>query len=471
MLNYELDFATPPADGFDSVIEQISRRNAHWASQTSSATKKALGQVFTPSMLAKQLVGLIPDTAIPTNEKVIGDPGAGLGILSSCLAAHCYQQAPSPIEVLGFEIDERLKEDYQSAWAFFREQAQHPVKSHWLGDFTANVEQLMTTGEWPGVDERPKFVVSNPPYQKLSSKSELAMTLSQFNVKVPNQYAAFVVLASQWLQEDGHLLVVLPRSFCSGQYFRSFRKWLIQNMSLEHAVLYRDRSCFKNVLQETGLFYFKKASQSSRVRVTVAEDPDSKPEFDLILPSSEILSEDSWCFPRCAQDVELIVRNRRRERTLESMGLTLSTGKLELNRLHGEFEATAIYSKDFSKEGEWTWAEHAKPRTVPVSKRQLLSLPEEGGYVVLKRITANQGVAPQRLLPAFLSRETVKQDVVAVDNHVQVLHRDWKPLSKEEGIKLIEFMRSEEAQAVIRAVSGTTQVNVGDLNQLRFPKL
>jgi predicted RNA methylase len=470
MLNYELDFATPPATGFDSVIERIERRNAYWSSQTSCAKKKTLGQVFTPTMLAKQLVGLIPDTVIPTHEKVIGDPGAGLGILSSCLAAHCYQQAPSPIEVLGFEIDERLKEDYQSAWAFFREQAKHPVNGRWLGDFTSNVEQLMTTGEWAGGEEKPKFVISNPPYQKLSSKSELAMTLSQFNVKVPNQYAAFVVLASQWLQEDGHLLVVLPRSFCSGQYFRSFRQWLIQNMSLEHAVLYRDRSCFKNVLQETGLFYFKKASQSSRVRVTVAEDPDSKPEFDLILPSSEILSEESWCFPRCAQDVELIVRNRRRERTLASMGLTLSTGKLELNRLHGEFETTAIYSKDFSKEGEWTWAEHAKPRTVPVSKRQLLSLPEEGGYVVLKRITANQGVAPQRLLPAFLSRETVKQDVVTVDNHVQVLHRDWKALSKEEGTKLIEFMRSEEAQAVIRAVSGTTQVNVGDLNQLRFPK-
>ena len=471
MLNYELDFATPPAAGFDSVIEQIGRRNAHWASQTSSAKKKALGQVFTPIMLAKQLVGLIPSTAIRSDEKVIGDPGAGLGILSSCLAAHCYQQDPSPIEVLGFEIDERLKEDYQSAWAFFREQARHPVNGRWLGDFTAHVEQVMTTGEWPGVDETPKFIISNPPYQKLSSKSELATTLAKFNVKVPNQYAAFVVLASQWLQDDGHLLVVLPRSFCSGQYFRSFRRWLMANLSLEHAVLYRDRSCFKNVLQETGLFYFRKGSQRSRVRVTVAEDPDSKPEFDLILPSSEILSEEGWCFPRCAEDVELIVRNRSREQTLSSMGLTLSTGKLELNRLQGEFEATAIYSKDFSKEGEWTWAEHAKPRTVPVSKRQLLALPENGGYVVLKRITANQGIAPQRLLPAFLSRESVKQDVVTVDNHVQVLHRDWQPLSKEEGFKIIEFMRSEEAQAVIRAVSGTTQVNVGDLNQLRFPNL
>ncbi|MEZ8029265.1 hypothetical protein [Enterovibrio norvegicus] len=173
--------------------------------------------------------------------------------------------------------------------------------------------------------------------------------------------------------------------------------------------------------------------------------------------------------PRSGDDIKHINQNRNRPDTLASLDVSVSTGKLELHRLtSGSHEATAVYAKDFDHKGNWVWNEQRKPRTVVTVPYKCISLPESGGYVVLKRISSNDGSMPKRLLPAWLSRQTTGLKEVAIDNHLQYFHRDNQALSADEGLSLIAALRSEESQAVIRSISGSTQVNLADLAQLRF---
>jgi len=473
-MNYHVAEATAPTKSIRCILELVEQNSQKWTESTSVTTRKQLGQVFTPLAMSLQLSSLLPRTAF--NQMYDGinhiiDPGAGTGILSTTLVSRFMEENPQQLKVTGFEIDKRLKNDWLSAWEFINEQSTVHVDATLLESFTEHADHLLSYGYLPGTT-KPQYCTVNPPYIKLGKNSDLSQTLSKHGIPVPNMYAAFIALCATWLEDDGHMLCVIPRSFSSGDYFKHFRKWLGNQMSVEHVVLYRSRTNFKNVLQETILLYMRKSTtQSTRVRITVADTPMSKPEYDLVLPSEKFIGAEGWWLPRSASDIEMILVNKNRPYTLQSLGITMSTGKVELHRISGNTEVPVIYSKDFDSFGNWTWNEERKPRHVLVENRQILKLPQSGGYVLLKRISSNDSPNGKRLFPAFLSRQTVGMKYVGIENHVQYFHRDGQPLSNSECIKLIAFLNSDEANAVISSTGGTTQINCADISKLRLEEL
>ena len=469
MLQYELSLPTVARTDFSVVLGLVEANSQKWAESTSKAYSRQIGQVFTPIALANQLSSLLPDSELLSSAPSIADPGAGTGILSTSLAARIYDYNPTPMSIFGFETDRRVAEDFSQAWKLFQEQAEHPIDHSLFGSFAEHAEALLTTGEWPDLP-KPDYITTNPPYIKLAKSSELSQILAKHGIAVTNIYAAFVALAICWLKDDGCLLAILPRSFASGDYFKVFRKWLGERMSVEHIMLFKSRSCFKNVLQENICIYLKKKTdQSRRVRITVSENPTSTPDYDLILPASEIITDAGWLLPRSVQDIELLNQNRQRPETLSTLGLSFSTGKMELHRVNGDIETPVIYARDFDAVGTMTWRETKKPRIVPANKKQILDLPEQGGYVGLKRISSNDGENAQRLYPVWLSRDTTGYNQISIDNHVQYIHRDGEPLSQSEGEALVHFLLSDEAQAIMRSCCGTTQINRADIEKLNFP--
>ena len=454
---------------FTELLAHIESNSEYWRQHTTVAERKRMGQQFTPPGMAAQLSLMAPAT--DESDIRIADLGAGTGILSTSLA-HQVTAARDNSAVFfhGFETDKRLHADLTQAWSYFAEQGNRNVRFSLDDDFTQEAKALLETGNLPG-RERPQYITSNPPFNKLPRHSELATMMRDFGVPVSNLYAAFTVLAIAFLRPGGHLLKILPRSFCSGAYFGPFRRFFMENMSVEHITLYKSRSCFKNVLQENLLIYASKKPQASRIRITVANDPNSVPEYDLVLPSDVILSPGFWALPRSISDLEGFIANRSQPNTLSSLGLSLSTGKTELHRLAGGQVTPVIYAADFDRSGQWVWQESRKPRQVPTEQKRQLALPPAGGFVVLKRISSNDGDEPQRLMPAWLSRQTVGHDTVTLDNHVQYIHRDHQPLTDSEGRALVDFLRSDEAQAVMRTINGTTQINRNDMGYLRLPNI
>ncbi|MFM2668553.1 hypothetical protein AAFX24_27820 [Vibrio mediterranei] len=473
MLQYDLDAPTAPATNFADVLHLVDANSDKWTSATTKALSRKMGQVFSPLAMASQLSSLIPQGSFQNHQQLIADPGAGTGILSTSLAARAYLERATPMSIFGFETDKRLVEDWDLAWELFQKQADTQIDQYLLEDFALHAKSLLADGHLPGLP-RPEFVTTNPPYCRLGKETALSHVMTEHGIPVSNLYACFIALGASWLQDNGHLLAIIPRSFASGDYFKVFRRWLGTRMSVEHIVLYKSRSCFKNVLQENICLYMRKRAQSPRVRITVSENPTSLPDYDLILPAKDTITDEGWWLPRTVEDIELINKNRLRPNTLESLGLNMSTGKMELHRLSESSEAVStpvIYAKDFDKAGKWVWGEVKKPRQVNVLSKQVLELPAEGGYVVLKRISSNDGTLPKRLFPAWLSRESIGYDRVTLDNHVQYFHEQGAPIDTEKGKALVRFLQSEEAQSVIRAIAGTTQVNKADISKLKFPEL
>ncbi|WP_318493509.1 Eco57I restriction-modification methylase domain-containing protein [Photobacterium leiognathi] len=466
-LNYKIEPCGHGDDQFAEVIKVVDAYNASVTAETPKALSRNMGQVFTHSAMANQLAQL---SKKKTTHAIIGDPGAGNGQLSINLAAkltHCAQD----IDIFGFETDQRLHQNWDDVWALFKSHSKknRNIQSRMFDDFCNHAAVLMETGARPECP-KPSHITMNPPYNKLSKSTDLARTFLNYGLKITNYYTAFIALAVRWLQDDGELTAILPRSFTSGETFHPFREWLLKQVTVDHIILYKSRSCFTNILQENLIIKLTKRDplkHAKSVRITLTDTPTSKPDYDLILPYNDAIKTSGFCLPRRAEDIKLINENNARAQTLNQAGFHLSTGKVELHRLKNGNETTILYARDFSN-GEITWAENRKPRTVCAAANQVLDLPENGdGYVGLKRISSPE--SNTRLFPVFINRETTGLTKICLENHVQFFHDgQLKPINKQSAMALIKLLNSSTANAVICAHNGTTQINNSDIARLKM---
>ena len=98
-------------------------------------------------------------------------------------------------------------------------------------------------------------VILNPPYKKIGASSEYRLLLRQFGIETVNLYTAFLGLYSFAHKKEarGEIVAIVPRSFCNGTYFRPFRQWLLQKVSIRRIHVFESRAkAFKDddVLQE-----------------------------------------------------------------------------------------------------------------------------------------------------------------------------------------------------------------------------
>ena len=68
------------------------------------------------------------------------------------------------------------------------------------------------------------IVIMNPPYFKISKKSEYSKKMSDIIYGQPNIYALFMAMGVKFLNSNGKLIAITPRSFCNGLYFKAFFK-------------------------------------------------------------------------------------------------------------------------------------------------------------------------------------------------------------------------------------------------------
>ena len=66
--------------------------------------------------------------------------------------------------------------------------------------------------------------ILNPPYKKLNTHSDFRRLLSRCGMEVNNLYSAFLALTARLVKPSGELVAITPRSFCSGPYFKAFRR-------------------------------------------------------------------------------------------------------------------------------------------------------------------------------------------------------------------------------------------------------
>ena len=458
-----------------AVAEKIETERKIHAVETSEIHKKDFGQYFTPYAIAEFMASLFPATNADLN---ILDPGAGIGILSCALLNRIQKENwknPSiklsaydiDIEVLG-KLTQNLIEQKKNFTDF---------------DFKIyNADFLEKTSfEYSfGKSEEFTHIIMNPPYKKILSKSSAREFCRCFGLETVNLYSAFVGAAIAQLKDKGHLVAIIPRSFCNGLYYKPFREFILKNCLIKQIHLFESRKdAFKDesVLQENIIILLQKGTSQSDVKISYSNGADFENltekyydfkeivnPFDkekyINIPLPSVLPADDFF------DCAFV--------SLKETGISVSTGavvdfraKNFIRKNPDENSVPLLYSVHF-KNYRTDWPkESKKPNAIIFADETKAMFVPAGNYVVVKRFSTKE--EKKRIVASLITTDDIHISSFAFENHLNVFHSEKRSLQKELAFGLVVWLNSTFLDNQFRKFSGHTQVNATDLRNLPFP--
>ncbi|MCK0192916.1 N-6 DNA methylase [Arenibacter sp. F20364] len=213
--------------------------------------KKGKGQFFTPSEISS-FMGNIASKPKSKNISIL-DPGCGTAILTCSLIEKLIEFDLESIELTAYETDYKLfaytEQSLQNLKIWLAEKRVEFRYTIIANDFIEDMAIALEKHK-----ESFDYIISNPPYFKLS-KDDKRVNLFQHLVKgQPNIYSFFMAVSVNLLKANGELIFIVPRSFASGQYFNSFRDYFFSHINLSFVHLFKSRNKTfdrDKVLQET----------------------------------------------------------------------------------------------------------------------------------------------------------------------------------------------------------------------------
>ncbi|WP_161404810.1 Eco57I restriction-modification methylase domain-containing protein [Paenibacillus silvestris] len=443
--------------------------------------KSLYEQYFTNYKTARLMSSMM--RSVNLDEIRILDPGAGIGILTTALIAKiCSKKVlPKKITVFLYEIDNTLEQ-------FLYESME--ICTSICNEVNVGFEFNIILEDFISVldNEQNKFniIIMNPPYKKISRNSEINKRLSKNGINVTNYYAAFMAIAKGMLQPKGQLIGITPRSFCNGRYYTEFRLDFLSEMRFTWIHLYNSRnSVFSEdgVLQETIVFHcYKDDSKTRYIRITSSESENLSKIRSAKIPYFKVIS------PEDPQKNIYITRNdleqKNREKieylsnTLEDIGISVSTGKVvdfreppdclsKKNHFNG---IPIIYPDHFTNMSiVWPRLNIKKYNYIKINDKNINRILPSGNYVLIKRLTSKE--EKRRLVSAVYEGQKFSEEGVAFENKLNYFHVNKKGLQITLARGLSLYLNSSYADNYFRLFSGTTQVNVNDLKNFKYPSL
>lgn len=457
----------------------------------SEKQRKVLGQFFTPPEIAR----FMADFGAPLQPGAwVIEPGAGLGILIAAVAERIARDGLCrEWRVTTYEIDATLQPALALALGYVREWSrQRGVRFEFeiqSQDFILANAALMRPAPLFDSDQSAvcaDLVIANPPYFKLPKTDSRAMLISEIVHGQPNIYALFMAAAAKMLRPDGLLSFITPRSFCSGPYFRRFRKWFFQTVALEDIHVFQSRTdAFQRdgVLQENLILAARKTSiPPDRIRISSSKGahdlsaavPRSIPTLevvDLATPEAVLNIPDGSAIDSVRESF------KRWSDRLHSLGLEISTGPIV------PFRTQALtHNNDKGTLAPVVWLQHVgrmsitwpllrflKPQYMGVGPDTYRLLLPNANYVLIRRFSAKEDNS--RITAAPYRQGELPSEFLGVENHVNYIHRPGGVLLESEVFGLAAFLNSCWVDSYFRLSSGNTQVNATELRNLPLPPM
>lgn len=442
--------------------------------------KGKLGQFMSPSAVSMLLADMFENIE---GEHRLLDAGAGVGSLTAAFVERVKYNATS-IKSTCFELSSVMNHYLaDTLW-----QCSNSCKSNRVQwdqtvieeDFIQHsVQTLLSDDYTPSYNK----VIINPPYLKISAKSEERKVLRQVDFETGNLYSAFVGLAIKLLEDGGEVVAITPRSFCNGPYFNDFRKLLLDSCSINKIHVFNSRkSAFKadNVLQENVVYHLTKGEpQRGTVIVTsssCAEDP--KP-FVYEVPFDQVVSENNpERFIHIITDKKeqkIAMRAGALPCSLKDLGIQASTGKvvdfrtrenLSTNFIDGS--VPLIFPQHLQKCAiEWPIENAKKPNALLNNENTTNLMIQNGTYILTRRLTAKE--EKRRIVASIYTADIADVEVVGFENKTNYFHAMGEPLDDGLAKGLWVFLNSTLVDKYFRQMNGNTQVNATDLRMLRYP--
>ena len=247
----------PPIAENESQLQYIERLTNHYAKEKSRKQKKDVGQFFTPSPIANFMASL----ADSKKEHIkILEPGSGIGILSIALIEKLRKTNTNltSIELALYENDASLLPYLSKVMEMTKDRLRkdnvelnYNIKNE---DFISSNLKYITPHLMPFFEGNPlahyDIIISNPPYYKLNKKDIERYKSGEIIPGQPNIYSLFMAVSAGMLNENGQMVFITPRSFCSGLYYSTFRTWLSRRIHFSRIHVFESRN---NIFSEDGI--------------------------------------------------------------------------------------------------------------------------------------------------------------------------------------------------------------------------
>lgn len=465
------------------ALEQLDIARQRASQSIHPLAKSELGQYMTPSRIADFMASLFTTKGI--REARILDAGAGIGSLSIALFERLNaERSAKNVSWVGYEIDPELSinlRDYIQNYA--REFASNEISfSSELRqtDFVEDaVKRIVLQREIEF-----NLAILNPPYKKINSQSRHRLLLRELKIETVNLYTAFLALVVDLLADGGQVVAIVPRSFCNGPYYRSFRRRILAKTAITHIHLFaaRDRAFRdEDVLQENIIVRLERGKKQGPVTVSMSTDGDFKDYHERALPFEEIVApgdeEQFIHIPLPGKRTEISLK-RAFHFSLGELGLEVSTGPVVDFRVKRYMRAEPeqntvplIYPGHFG-DGTVDWPKlgSKKPNALVLCDETEKWLYPTGFYVVVRRFSSKE--ERRRVVANIINpNDFASYRKLGFENHLNVFHAGKRGLPEEAAYGLATYLNSTFIDQVFRDFSGHTQVNATDLRLLKYPAM
>ena len=330
-----------------------------------------------------------------------------------------------------------------------------------------------------GTGKKFTHAILNPPYKKINSNSDHRQALRNVGIETVNLYTAFLALAILQMEDEGEIVVIIPRSFCNGPYYRPFRELMLAKCSIDHIHIFDSRSkAFQDdeVLQENIILKLTRKKPQEQVSLSFSDDSTFEGFHKRIVDFSKIVkpNDKEFFIHIPTEEVQLSMGLFSHE--MRELELEVCTGPVVDFRLKQWWSqypqpgtVPLLYPHHFSKAGFEFPKEHKKPNAllrVPEVDKWLM---QEGVYVLVKRFSAKE--ERRRVVAYLITPEDTQSALVGFENHWNVFHFQKKGLDRLIANGLACFLNSTVLDSYFRVFSGHTQVNATDLRNMSYPSL
>ncbi|CAG0984284.1 hypothetical protein METP3_02263 [Methanosarcinales archaeon] len=458
------------------------------------ADRKRKGQYFTPKNVSELMVSLFENIG-KTGVIRILDPGAGIGIFESAFCE--YVKSLKKKVKLSFVLYENdtnvipfLKQNMQACKDDMAAKGFKINYKIFEEDFIlSNVQIFNDLEEFDYNKNGYEFVILNPPYYKLNKNSPQVIDLKSIVSGQPNIYPLFMAISAKLLKNGGQIIALTPRSYCSGLYFKAFRKWFFKTVKPRKIHLFDSRrEIFKkyDVLQENVILNAIKTSEiPENIQISVSKGIPNNEETLMIRNTTydKIVVESNndivMRIPTSEIDELIAEHIDKFDDNLETLGFNVSTGPVVpfrakdflLKSLHDGNDFVPLIWMHNLVDGliKWPLEKNDTPIGLTMTKTSVKILRPNKNYVLTKRFSTKEG--KQRINAGIYLKKSSNSDFIGIENHINYLYKKSGELTLDEAHGIASLLNSKLYNQYFQITNGSTQVNASEIRNLPLPSL
>jgi len=455
-----------------------------YTSTVNKEHKKKEGQFFTPNEIAN-FMGKIASSP-KSNHLSILDPGCGTAILSCSLIEHLVNFNIQSVNLVAYETDNKLlvytRKSLENLKRWLSEKNIIFTYTLVANDFIEDMALALDIHK-----ESFDYIISNPPYFKLSKDDSRIKLLKHLVKGQPNIYSFFMAVSVNLLKPSGELIFIVPRSFTSGQYFNSFRDYFFRHINLNFIHLFKSRNKTfdrDNVLQETLILKGSKITSETVILSTSEGIRDLNQSIQNNYNIKQIIDLNSEAkilyLPTTDFEKKVMLLFKSWKNKLIDFDIQISTGPVVSFRskefLFDNYENSEQYLTplywlhNVTKMAiEWPIFLSTKSQYINITEMSKKALIPNKNYVFLRRFSSKDDKS--RLIASPYFKESNSTELIGVENKLNYIYRLKGELQRNETIGISALLNSEIFDTYFRTFNGNINVSATEIRLMPFPDI